>query len=313
MKVLTKDEIVARFDAARAVRMIEAGFVAYSRGETQVPPVQNFQFADADGDCCIKSAYVTGADTFVVKVSTGFYRNPSRGLPSNNGLMLALSARTGEPLALLQDEGWLTCVRTALAGQIVARLLAPTHVDAIGIVGTGEQARLQLEHLRAVTECRDVHVWGRSDATLDAYAAFAETLGFRVHPQRDANDVAQHANLIVTTTPSRQALLSRDAIRPGTHITAVGADGLGKQELDPRIVGAADIVVADSIAQCSAYGEISHAVSAGLVEKKTLVELGVALARGNRVRQNDSQITVADLTGVAVQDSAVAASVLNAD
>ncbi|HXZ07997.1 MAG TPA: ornithine cyclodeaminase family protein [Paraburkholderia sp.] len=310
MKVWTKDEIVARFDAARAVSMIEDGLIASSRGQVQLPPVQNFQFTDADGDCCVKSAYVAGAETFVVKVSTGFYRNPSRGLPSNNGLMLAFSAHTGEPVALLQDEGWLTCVRTALAGQIVARLLAPSAVEAIGVIGTGEQARLQLEHLMPVTACRTVYVWGRGEAQLQAFAHYAETLGFRVHTTQDAQTVAQHARLIVTTTPSRGPLLLREWIHPGTHITAVGADGPGKQELDPTIIGAANLVVADSIAQCVAYGEISHAVSAGLVAKDTLIELGAALAAGRRLREHDDQITVADLTGVAVQDSAIAGSVL---
>lgn len=310
MKILTKDEIAARFDAARAVRMIEQGLIAGSRGEVQLPPVQNFQFADADGDCCIKSAHVAGAEVFVVKVSTGFYRNPSRGLPSNNGLMLAFSAQTGEPVALLQDEGWLTCVRTALAGQIVARLLAPANVEAIGIIGTGEQARLQLEHLMPVTSCRTVYVWGRGEAQLQAFSAHAEGLGFRVHATQDAQVVAQHARLIVTTTPSREPLLLREWIRPGTHITAVGADGPGKQELDPAITGAAAIVVADSIAQCVAYGELSHAVKAGLLVKDAVIELGAALAAGKRLRQNDDPITVADLTGVAVQDSAIAGSVL---
>jgi ornithine cyclodeaminase len=310
MKILTKDEIVARFDAARAVRMIEEGFIASSRGQVQLPPVQNFQFAEVDSDCCIKSAHVVGAETFVVKVSTGFYRNPARGLPSNNGLMLAFSAQTGEPVALLQDEGWLTCVRTALAGQIVARLLAPENVEAIGIVGTGEQARLQLEHLMPVTSCRTVYVWGRGQSQLQAFSTYAEELGFRVHATQDAQVVTQHARLIVTTTPSREPLLLREWIRPGTHITAVGADGPGKQELDPAIAGAADIVVADSIAQCAAYGEISHAVKAGLLVKDGVIELGAALATARRLRQNDDQITVADLTGVAVQDSAIAGSVL---
>lgn len=312
MKIITKADIQARFDASLAVTMIEEAFKAMHRGHVQLPPVQHFTFPQEDADCCIKSGYIAGSDIFVVKASTGFYRNATLGLPSNHGWMVALSAHTGETVALLVDEGWLTCMRTALAGQIVARLLAPDHVDAIGIIGTGEQARLQLDQLRHITSCREVHVWGRNGDALNAYAEFALALGFRVFPTRDARSVADHANLIVTTTPSRSPLLLADWIRPGTHITAVGADSPGKQELDPTIVASADIVLVDSLEQCSDYGEISHALSAGMLNLDKVVELGALLAAEDapRLRSNPRQISVADLTGVAVQDVAIACSVL---
>jgi ornithine cyclodeaminase len=312
MKIVSKADIQARFDASTAVALIEEAFKAMHRGQAQVPPVQNLVFPEAHGDCCIKSGYIGGSDIFVVKASAGFYRNPALGLPSNHGWMAVFSALTGEPVALLQDEGWLTCMRTALAGRIVARLLAPEQVDAIGIVGTGEQARLQLDQLRDITPCRTVHVWGRNDATLKAYAEFAQALGFRVCTTQDARSVAAHANLIVTTTPSRAPLLMGDWIRPGTHITAVGADSPGKQELDKAIVASADIVLVDSLKQCRAYGEISHALSSGLLDLSKVVELGAVLATGSspRLRSHAQQITVADLTGVAVQDVAIAGSVL---
>ncbi len=122
--------------------------------------------------------------------------------------------------------------------------------------------------------------------------------------------MAAQANLIVTATPSRGPLLQRGWIRPGTHITALGADGPGKQELDPAIAAEADVVVADSLAQCVAYGELSHAVNAGLLAPSRIVELGDALAQGRSLRRSDDQITLADLTGIGVQDAAIAASVL---
>ncbi|MDB5830952.1 MAG: ornithine cyclodeaminase [Caballeronia sp.] len=311
MKIWTKDEIIARFNMERAVRMIEEGFVAYSRKTVQVPPVQNFQFDSANGDCCVKSAYVDGAAAFAVKVSTGFYDNPKQGLPSNNGLIVLFSATTGEPVALLQDEGWLTCVRTALAGQLAARLLAPREVHGIGIIGSGEQARLQLEYLQPVTGCRDVFVWGPTAKNRGLFAEEMSARGFNVRAMDSAEAVAANANLIVTTTPSRAPLLRSDWIRNGTHITAVGADGAGKQELDPAIVARAGVIVVDSIDQCSKYGEISHALAAGLIQPEQLLELGALLDAGQRARDDTdpAQITVADLTGVAVQDVQIAASV----
>ncbi|MGF6856662.1 ornithine cyclodeaminase family protein [Paraburkholderia sp. CI3] len=312
MKIWTKDEIVARFDMERAVRMVEQGLIAYSRKTAQVPPIQNFRFESSNGECCIKSAYVDGAATFAVKVSSGFYNNPAAGLPSNDGLVMLFSAKTGAPVALLQDEGWLTCVRTAIAGQLVARALAPREVHGIGIIGTGVQARLQLEYLRAVTSCRDVHVWEPNAERRLRFADDMSVFGFSVHAYESAEGVAINSNLIVTATPSREALLKSQWVQDGTHITAVGADGPGKQELDAWIVGRAGVIVVDSIAQCSKYGEVSHALSAGLIQEERLIELGTLLASGKRGRDDSQgeQITVADLTGVAVQDAQIADSVV---
>ncbi|PRP69895.1 ornithine cyclodeaminase family protein [Chromobacterium amazonense] len=310
MELLDKEAIISRFDTERALARVRAGFIAYSRGDVLSAPVQNFHFADANGDCCVKSAYIAGEKVLAVKISTGFYDNPARGLPSNDGLVLALSATDGRVLALLQDQGWLTTMRTALAGRLAASLLAPAKVEAIGLLGAGEQARAQLEQLMQVTDCRDVRVWSRQPEQAAAFCAFAAQLGFRALAAADPREVAAQANLIVTATPSRGPLLQRGWIRPGTHITALGADGPGKQELDPAIAAEADVVVADSLAQCVAYGELSHAVNAGLLAPSRIVELGAALAQGRSLRRSDDQITLADLTGIGVQDAAIAASVL---
>jgi ornithine cyclodeaminase len=312
MRIWTKQEIIARFDVDRALRMIEQGCIAYSRKAVQAPPVQNFQFSAVNGDCCVKSAYVEGTDTFSVKISSGFYENHLRGLPSNDGMIIVLSATTGQPVALLQDEGWLTCVRTALAGRLAAHLMAPLEVQGIGILGNGDQARAQLEHLKPVTSCRDVYVWGRSASKSETFRTDMAAHGFNVRLVDSPKDVAAHSNLIVTTTPSREVLLQSAWIREGTHITAVGADGGGKRELDPAIVGRAGAIVVDSIEQCSKYGDVSYALSAGLIRSDQLLELGTALDAKRRARDdaNPKQITVADLTGIAVQDAQVANSIL---
>lgn len=311
MKVFGKQQIISQLDLELAVKRLEEGFIAFSNGKVQVPPVQAFSFAEANGDCCVKAAYVQGSDTFTVKISTGFYDNPAKGLESNDGLMMVLSATTGQPLALLQDEGWLTCIRTALTGRIAARLLAPRHVKAIGILGAGMQARMQLEQLHAVTDCREVVVWGRDDAELQAYQSFASALGYEVQKTRNPEDLARAANLIVCATPSREPLIKSEWVQPGTHITAVGADAPGKQELDAALVARADRIVVDSLYQCSQYGEISHALKAGLIRDSQLAELGALLAGRAQGRDNDEQITLVDLTGVAVQDAQISSCALS--
>lgn len=306
MRIIDKAQLVEILDRDLAVRLIEEGFIAFSAGKVHVPPVQNFAFAEQNGDCCVKSAWLQGSDTFTVKVSTGFYDNPSKGLESNDGLMLVFSASTGQPLALLQDQGWLTCLRTALAGRVVARLLAPRKVRSIGVLGSGVQARMQLEQLLPVTDCRRLIAWGRDAGRLADYRRFAEGLGFEVRTTHEARELAASANLIVCTTPSREPLLQREWIQPGTHITAVGADGPGKQELDPALVAAADCIVVDAVGQCSRYGEVSHALEAGLIAPGDLIEIGALLAGQASGRTQDAAITLADLTGVAVQDAQIA-------
>lgn len=312
MKTFNKDEILARLDLERAEALLRQGFIAYSAGRAQLPPVQHFAFAAANGDCCVKSGYVEGESLFAVKVSSGFYDNPKRGLPSNQGLVLCFCARTGAPLALLRDEGWLTAWRTALAGRLAARVLAPSRVEAIGIVGTGLQARLQLRALQAVTPCRETWVWGRSETELAAFAAEFEAEGYRVRTTLDAEPLARACRLIVTCTPSVRPILRAGWLRPGSHVTAVGADAAGKQELETEWVAAADRIVVDSVAQCAAYGEVSHALAAGLLERERLTELGRVLAGEQAGRQSEDEITLADLTGLAVQDAQIAKCVLEA-
>ncbi len=289
--------------------VIEAGFAAYSRGEVVVPPVGELSFQAPPGDTHIKYGYIKDDDTFVIKIASGFYDNPGQGLPSNSGLMLVFSQRTGILQAILFDEGYLTDVRTAVAGQIVTKYLAPANISSIGIFGTGIQARMQVSYLKEITNCRKVMAWGRSDAGLADYKITMERDGFQVETTRDAEEVASNCNLLITATPSQQPLIFAEMIRPGTHITAMGSDTSDKQELDPRILQRADLVIADSIAQCLERGEISKALMAGLITQDIVLELGNIIRGQDSRRSSDEQITVADLTGVAVQDIQIAKAV----
>jgi ornithine cyclodeaminase len=310
MRVLDKRQIQEAYRPALALAMLRIGFIAYSEGRVQQPPVQHFAFPGANGDCCIKSGYLDDDDVFVVKVASGFYDNRKLGLDSTQGAMMAFSAKNGRPLALLLDEGWLTSQRTALAGQAAAQALAPRRIDAIGIVGTGMQARLQLEALQAVTPCRRVLVWGRNARETRKFCDQFEARGYHVTPTLDVEALARGCRLIVTCTPSTEALLQAQWIQPGTHITAAGADAEGKQELAAALVAKADLLVVDSVSQCAGFGEVSHAVKAELVKVERLVELGRVLAGKHPGRTGESQITIADLTGLAIQDVQIAKSVL---
>ncbi|OIS92850.1 ornithine cyclodeaminase family protein [Brucella cytisi] len=308
-KVFQIDDIRSAAEAMDLTSVIEAGFVAYSDGKVVVPPVGELLFAQPPGDTHIKYGYIHNDEIFVIKIASGFYDNPSIGLPSGSGLMLVFSQKTGFLQSILLDDGYLTNIRTALAGRIAARYLAPRTVNAIGIYGTGAMARLQLTYLASETDCREVVVWGRSEEGLDRYCEDISALGYSVTPTRKSSDVTDACNVIVTTTPSVQPLIIASQVRPGTHITAVGSDTPEKQELDGRILGIAKVVIADSIEQCRSRGEIFHAIREGHLSENGVLELGNVIKSGAKARASESDITVADLTGVAVQDIQIAKAV----
>jgi len=294
------------------VRDIEQGFVAYSRGQAVVPPVGELIFKDPPGDVHIKYGYLLDDDYYVIKIASGFYETRESKRYRSDGLMLLFRQRTGELACVLLDECHLTHVRTAAAGAVVAKYLAPKHVHGIGIFGAGVQGRMQLEYLKPILSCREVIVWGLNEKELDEYKKDMEPLGFKIGTTLSAGDIARNCNLIVTATPSTSPLLTADQVQKGVHITAMGSDTPEKIELDPRILQKADIVVADSISQCLIRGEIHHAIKAGLLKQDQIVELGNVIVKKELQRSSDDQITVADLTGVAVQDIQIAKAVYRA-
>ena len=299
-------------DALRQVDVttaIEEGFVAYSQGKTVVPPVGEMVFEDPPGSVHIKYGYIKKDDYFVIKIASGFHGNVDFGLPPYDGLMLVFSQKTAQIECILHDECYLTNVRTAAAGAVVAKYLAPSAVKRIGVFGAGVQGKMQVEALLPIVDCRDVIVWGTDEEELDAYREAMSGHGLSIETTLTSDEIAATCNLIVTSTPSQKPLLRAEQIRKGTHITAMGSDTLEKIELEPAILGKADLVVADSIEQCRVRGEICHALKAGILKDGDAVELGNVIIDPTLRRTDDSQITVADLTGVAVQDIQISKAV----
>lgn len=310
--VVSLAEIRKALGAIDPLPLIEAGFVAYSHGRVVVPPVGELVFDDPPGDVHIKYGYIKGGEVYVIKIASGFTDNPRRGLPSGDGLMLVFDQKTGVLQAILLDEGYLTNLRTAVAGAVAAKYLAPREVRVVGILGAGTQGRMQLEWLRRVRRFDEAVVWGVNETELAAFRRDMEAPGLVIRTTLRAEDVAAAANLIVTCTPSTRPLLQADWIRPGTHITAVGSDTAEKQELDAMILARADRVVVDSLSQSELRGEVYRAVSAGVLRRDRLIELGRVIEDPGLRRASNDEITVADLTGVAVQDIMISQAVFNA-
>jgi len=308
-KVVPLDQILKALPDVDVVGEIERGFVALSEGRVEVPPVGELLFPDDNGELHIKYGAVRGDDVFVVKLATGFFNNPKLGLPPFSGCMLVLSAKTGEVLHVLLEEGELTNHRTAAAGAVVARHMAPPQLAAIGICGSGVQARLQADYLRRVTQCRTLILWGRDPERANEAVRDIAAMGYSARLAASPEEVAASAQLIVTTTAAHEPYLLARYVKPGTHITAMGSDTPDKNEVDPAVLARAALVVADSIPQCLLRGEIRAAIAAGVLRREDVVELGNVIAR--RVpRRAPDDITVADLTGVAVQDIMIAKAVV---
>ena len=298
------EQIKQLIDVPTLIDEIEKGFTLYSEGKTNVPPVGFMHFDDPPGDVHIKYGSVTGDTHYVIKIASAFPENAKLGKAGNDGLMLVFSQQTGELTRILLDKSWLTDMRTAAAGAVAARHFAPSKVDQIGIVGTGVQARLQLQLLRDVVDCKRVAVWGRNRENAER---MIEELGdWEIRRLDDLESLVRSSQLIVTTTPAKEPLIMADWVQAGTQITAVGSDDDGKQELDAQLLGKADVVVADAIVQCVQYGECASGIGEGTLAQGDIVELGDAIQHPDKGRISDKQITIVDLTGVAIQDIQIA-------
>ncbi len=301
----TIKSIVEKVDVVAAMK---EGFIQYSNGNTVVPPVGELLFEDPPGDVHIKYGYIKKDDFYVIKIASGFYENTKLGISSSQGLMLLFNQKTGQLECVLLDEGHLTNIRTAAAGSLAVKHFAPSPIKAVGIIGTGVQAKLQLLQLQENNPCKTVWLWGRNKANAQELKT---ELGpdFEVHLADRPGEVARNANVIFTTTAAKNPLLQAEDIQPGTLIVAVGSDTHTKQELESAILEKADWVIADSIPQSKNRGEIYQALKAGAITEKKVVELGKAIQDSNLQGTPSDQVIVVDLTGVAVQDIMIAAAV----
>ena len=291
-----------------AVACVENAFRALATLPVAMPPILRLDIPEHRGEVDVKTAYVPGVDGFAVKISPGFFDNPKLGLPSTNGMMVLLSAKTGLVEALLLDNGYLTDVRTAAAGAVAAKHLSRENSSVAAIFGAGMQARLQLEALKLVRPIEEARIWARDGVKAERMAGeLRERLGIMVRAERDAAKTAAGSDVIVTTTPATEPLIHAGFVTSGQHITAMGSDAEHKNEIAPALIKLADLYVADSARQTRRLGELHHAIEAGVIAADAEVtELGQIIAGRKHGRRSDADITIADLTGTGVQDTAIA-------
>jgi ectoine utilization protein EutC len=308
MLVVSEREIRSSVSVEEAIAAVEGAFTRLADGQVNMPPVLSMELPEARGEMHVKGAHIVGQDSFVFKLASGFYDNPLHGLPSGGGMMLVFSAHTGFPEALHLDNGYLTDLRTAAAGAVAAKYLARKHLETVGVVGAGAQGRFQLQALAEVRRFRQVLVYDVDSARSARYAEeMSDTLGVTCLAAKNVQTVVTASDLVVTATPSTEPLVHAEWLHPGLHITAMGADSPLKQELESAVLPRADLLVCDLKSQCLERGELHHGLAEGTIsESHAIVELGELTSGRHPGRTDVSQITICDLTGVGVQDAAIA-------
>jgi len=309
---LDKAQIMKLFQFDSAARAISEAYVASSSGYVQTGDVVHLSFPESNGDCHVKSGHIRNTDTYVIKIASGFYDNPSKGLPSSNGMMLAFSATSGEPIAILRDEGWLTDMRTGIGGAIATKALAAENAEKVLIIGSGIQARFQAKCLASLMPERsfNFNIWGRNRSAAATLLEELRSQNLNADVATNLDEEVSLADIIITTTPATSSLFGDNLVRPGTHITAIGADTLGKQELPSSLIESASLLVCDMMSQSLNHGEFQVINDTDLSKK--VLELGNILSNSCAGRTSDNDITIADLTGIAAQDIAITSGIINA-
>lgn len=306
--IITRDQVREALDMPALIDAVQDAFAAYSSAAAELPSVIHLDIPEHGGEIHVKAGHLHGANHYAVKVASSFTAPVP---PAIDGLVLVFDAADGALAALVHDHGLITDLRTAAAGGLAARLLAPERVRRVAVIGTGAQARHQLDALACIRAFEEVSVWGRRPgAVARAVDELAERRGLpegATYTAADGIDAAlEDADVVITCTASREPLVRAEWLKPGAHVTALGSDGVGKQELDPQVLRRADVLACDSREQCVRLGELQHAPE----EVERAVELG-QIAAGRAVgRTSEAQLTVCDLTGVGVQDVAAAALVM---
>ena len=281
------------------------------QGEGKVPASQILGVHASHGGLHVKAGLLPGSKSYVVaKANTNFPGNGRQfGLPTIQGIIIIFDAENGCPRAIL-DSADVTIKRTAAASAVAAKYLARPNSSVATICGCGRQGRAHLRALRGVLPLEEIYAFDLDERAMQNLATkLADELDLQIKTVRDLRHAIQESDICVTCTPSRQFFVRKEDVSPGTFIAAVGADNEHKQEIDPALMASSKVVV-DSLKQCSAFGDLHHAISAGLMRPEDVyAELAEVVTCQISGRTSDDEIIIFDSTGVAIEDAITAVTV----
>lgn len=310
--LLSKQDVGMLINMKDAIDSVEQAYTDYCSNMVIQPPIVSIEDEENNGELDIKTCYSKSNQFISIKSASGYWDNPKAyNLPTMLATIMLLDGKTGYPLCIM-DGSLITGYRTGAAGGLSARLLARKDSKKVAIIGAGNQARLQLKAICEVLNIESVKVWDTNTELLAAYKEeISKSLNLLIETCETAKDAVIDADIIVTTTPSKNMIVKDEWIKEGAHIIAIGADMAGKQELDTKIFRRAKIYV-DSISQCVERGETRNAIMSGDIKTTDIyAELGEVLLKGKQGRDNDTQVTIFDATGMGIQDNTLADLIYN--
>jgi len=308
--LLTESDIEAILKIDEVMDAVETAFKEKALGYVQMPPKVYITYEKYNGDLRAMPSYLERLEISAVKVVNVHPDNPKKfDLPTVMAVIVLIDPKSGAPLAIMGGK-WITAMRTGAAGGIAAKYLAKKDSKVVGLVGAGVQAKTQLiALLRLYGSLEEVRVWDISKNRVESYISEMRSIcegKTTLVPVKNVKDAVDNADIIVTTTPSRKPLVYDEWVSEGTHITCIGADAPGKEELDPKILLRAKIYV-DDWEQGLHSGEVNVPFSKGIITKENIFgELGDVIAGLKPGRTSSEEITIFTSTGLAIQDAVTA-------
>ncbi|MEM3197091.1 MAG: alanine dehydrogenase [Conexivisphaerales archaeon] len=306
---LSMDDIKSLINMADVIGAVDEAFREKARGKTQMPPKVYLFFHEYNGDFRVMPGYIPSLKSAGVKVVNVHVKNKEKGLPTVMATILLLDPETGEPLAIL-DGTLLTSMRTGAAGAIAAKEMAKKDFKKVAFIGAGTQAKYQLLGLNEITKGLTGKAYDISEKHVEKFSEYAKSVGAAIDIASNVKECISDAEVIITTTPAMEPLVMNEWVPEGAHINAIGADAPGKEELDPKLLLRARIIV-DDMEQAVHSGEINVPISKGLLKPQKIAgEIGQVLEGKIKGRNSENEITVFDSTGLAIQDIATASLVI---
>ncbi len=307
--LLNKDEVSSLIDLDAIQAAVEEGYRSFNRGLVVQPKIMDIVLPGTHAGIDFKGGLDMGSGYISLKASSGgFDSNPKLGLPTGMNTVLLFEASTSA-LKCVMDGTYITGCRTGAAGAISVKYLAREDAEKLCILGAGSQARRQLAAILRVRRLTEVRAWDALPEFLEAYVRemSAET-GLKIHQCATAEEAVRGADIVVTTTRARSGpIVKKEWLRPGMHIAAIGADSVGKQELETQVFAGAKVVT-DSSSLCVERGETRNAVQAGIIRPEDIyAEIGEILLSEKPGRENPDEVTIFDTVGMAIQDIMMAA------
>lgn len=323
VKILNQKEVASILDMKHVVEAVEKAYAYKCEGQAELFPLVCHSFDDGREEMDIKSGSVDGAGVFGMKLVSAFVGNSEKGLPRLMGTILIFDRETGV-LRSIMDGGCITNMRTGAAGAVGCKYLARPESERLLLVGTGAQGpNLIAATLEVMENVKEIFVCNpHSESKAEKFCAEAPQLLEKTFfakyssehrqllqerakvswiPFSDLEAACRRADMILTATPSRKPLIRKEWIKAGTHLSCIGSDMEGKQEVDEKLVQAAR-VFCDDRKQVMNVGECEKAVKAGLVQPEEITELGDVILGKAKGRQSAEEITLFDSTGIALQD-----------